>query len=70
MATEKQMQQAQLDKLTAEVAKLIEETRKTAEDVRKSKFEARKLWIEGLLYPFIAAATVMGATAAVVKVFF
>ena len=51
------------EKLRAEVARLIAET-------GKFQREERHLWMTTLLAPFLAAAAVIGATAAIVKLFF
>ena len=58
------------EKLRAEVAKLIEETRKLGIDAEKSRAEARQITVNTFLAPAAAAAAIMGATAAIVKVFF
>ena len=58
------------EKLRAEVAKLIEETRRLGVDAEKSRAETGQIKVSMFLAPFAAAAALMGATAAVVKVFF
>jgi hypothetical protein len=51
------------EKLRAEISKLIAETSKLGN-------ESKHLWIQSIVAPFVAAAAVIGATAAIVKIFF
>lgn len=79
---DKHMTQAELalsdDKMRAEIAKIFAETAKlNAEsgerlkaEIAKMNAEARQVTVNTFLAPFLAAAGLMGATAAVVKLFF
>lgn len=67
-------QQLADDKMRAEIAKLITEARqyddKMSAEIAKLHAEARQVNVSTFLAPFLAAAGLMGATAAVVKLFF
>ena len=59
------------DRMRAEIAKLIAETaRINSAEIAKLIVETRQISLNMLLAPFLAAAGVMGATAAIVKLFF
>ena len=57
-------------KLDAEIARLIAESVKLNNEARKMVAETGQIKIQTILAPFLAAAAVIGATAAVVKLFF
>ncbi|MXX89474.1 MAG: hypothetical protein F4213_14440 [Boseongicola sp. SB0677_bin_26] len=62
------------DKMRAEIAKLLAETRQVDDKMRaeitKLLAETRQIGVNTFLAPALAAAAVMGATAALVKLFF
>lgn len=57
------MTEAEAKRIDAEIAKLMAETAKLTN-------EGKHLWMQVIVAPFIAAAGVIGATAAIVKLFF
>ena len=62
------------DKVSAEITKLLAETRQINEkmgaEVLKLLAETRQIGLNTFLAPALAAAALMGATAAIVKIFF
>ncbi len=62
------------DKMRAEIAKLLAETHQVDDKMRaeiaKLLAETRQIGVNTFLAPALAAAAVMGATAALVKLFF
>lgn len=56
--------------LNATTAKLIAETSKLASENAKLLAESRQLRVNTFLAPFLAAAAVIGATAAFMRIFF
>ena len=58
------------DRMRAEIAKLTAEVEKIRVDVQKAAIDMRYVWMQTIVAPFTAAAVVMGATAALVKLFF
>ncbi|MEM1376310.1 MAG: hypothetical protein AAGG69_02870 [Pseudomonadota bacterium] len=62
------------DKMRAEIAKLLADTRyvddRSQAEIAKFHAEATQLKMSAFLAPFLAAAGLMGATAALVKLFF
>ena len=62
------------DKMRAEIAKLLAESRqiddKMRAEIAKLLAETRQIGVSTFLAPALAAAALMGATAAIVKLFF
>ncbi|MFV0383858.1 hypothetical protein [Paracoccus sp. (in: a-proteobacteria)] len=62
------------DKMRAEIARIIAETThydaRAQAEIAKMNAEARHVSVNTFLAPFLAAAGLMGATAAIVKLFF
>ena len=62
------------DKMRAEIAKLLAESRqiddKMRTEIAKLLAETRQIGVNTFLAPTLAAAALMGATAAIVKLFF
>ena len=61
---------AELSRLIAETQKLVAEAGKLQREAIKMQLESGKIKIETLLYPLVAGASLVGATAAIVKIFF
>ena len=61
---------AEVSKLIAEVSKVMADTDRARAEVTKMVAEAGHLKMSTVITPFLAAAGLMGATAAVVKIFF
>ena len=58
------------EKMRTEIEKMIVEMQKMNAETQKINAETRKLDKEVLFYPFVVAIGLVGASAAVVKLFF
>lgn len=58
------------EKMRTEIEKMIVEMQKMNAETQKINAETRKLYKEVLFYPFVVAIGLVGAIAAVVKLFF